>query len=253
MRDGFPGQVVLVTGAGGDLGSAIVDELRDAGAIVVGSDLRDGPPSRPPSGAPAGEWVACDVRSRPQVDALVSEVVGRHGRIDALVVAAGVARWAPALEVSGDVWDEILAVNLTGAFITAQVVAQTMRRGGRPGSIVMIGSWLSESPLRGLSAYSASKAGLEMLARCLALELAPAGIRVNVVAPGVIDAGISARVFAAMPGRREALRAAVPLGALGSPTQVAGCVRMLLSGAADYVTGATLVVDGGIRLAHGPD
>lgn len=250
MVSGVDGRVVLVTGACGDLGLAVTKLLQSAGAIVLASDVAaTGEASRLLGSAP-GEYVQCDVRRRSEVEALVERAVATYGRIDALVAAAGIVRWTPALEVTEAVWDEVIAVNLTGGFTTAQVVAQAMRRQGTPGSMVLIGSWIGDTPSRSLLPYCVSKAGLKMLGRCLALELGPIGIRVNVVAPGVIDAGVSAKVFEAAPDRRAALEQVIPMGRLGVPRQVADCVAFLLSGAAEYVTGATLVVDGGIRLAH---
>ncbi len=250
MTSGLDGRVILVTGACGDLGQAITGGLRRAGATVVASDLLPPEAARQALGADPGPYIPCDVRQRAQVEAMVARILTDHGRVDGLVAAAGIVRWAEALEVSSEVWDQVLGVNLTGTFITAQVVAEAMRQRRSPGSMVFIGSWIGESPARRLLPYCVSKAGVDMVARCLALELAPLGIRVNVVAPGVIDAGVSGRIFAEAPERRAALERVVPLGQLGSAQQVAECVTFLLSGAAGYVTGANLVVDGGIRLAH---
>jgi NAD(P)-dependent dehydrogenase (short-subunit alcohol dehydrogenase family) len=238
------GQVVLVTGAAGDLGSAICAELVGRRATVTGSD------SRRPGGWIAGRtgsFELCDVVDRRQVDRLVGRVLARHGRIDGLVAAAGVTRRQPALDVDAAGWDDVLAVNLTGAFHAAQSAARAMAAAGG-GRIVLIGSWVGRHPSRGLLPYCVSKAGLDMLCRCLALELADRHIRVNLVAPGVIDAGVSAQIFREVPGRRAELEEVVPLGRLGEPADVAGCVAFLLSDASAYVTGATLVVDGGIRL-----
>ena len=240
---GIEGQVILVVGAAGDLGHCIADELSSAGALVVRSDRRV-----PEEGTPAGEdFFACDVMVREQVDELVKNVVDRHGRLDAAVAAAGVSVRQSALEVGLDNWDHVLGVNLTGAFHLAQASARTMVPTGG-GNIVLLGSWTGRDPSRDLMTYCVSKAGLDMLCRCLALELAGHGIRVNVVAPGVIDAGVSAQIFKEVPERREAFMKVVPLGRLGESSDVAASVAFLLSDAAAYVTGSTLVVDGGIRL-----
>lgn len=243
---GIEGQVILVVGAAGDLGQCIADELSTSGAVVVRSDRR-----LPDNGARPGEdFLTCDVVAREQVDELVEQVVDRHGRLDAVVVAAGVTVREPALEVDMHNWDHVLAVNLTGAFHVAQASARAMVPIGG-GKIVLVGSWVGRYPSRDLMAYCVSKAGLDMLCRCLALELAEHRVRVNLVAPGVIDAGVSAQVFKEVPERREALRNAVPLGRLGESSDVAASVAFLLSNAAAYVTGSTLVVDGGIRLVSG--
>ena len=136
----------------------------------------------------------------------------------------------------------VIAVAVFGALIGAS--------SGFAHAVLFIGSWIGANAARGLLPYCVSKAGLDMLAQCLALELAPHGIRVNVVAPGVVDAGVSAQIFRDIPARRQAMEAVIPLGTLGTAEQVADAVAYLLSDAAEYITGTTLVVDGGIRLAH---
>ncbi len=242
---GIDGQLVLVTGAAGDLGRAICTELLARGATVVGSDRRR------QDGWKTGEgqsfFVVCDVTDRQQVDELVRQTVERHGRIDGLVASAGIVHRQEALDVDPATWDEVLAVNLTGAFHTAQSTARAMVQSGG-GRIVLIGSWIGRYPSRGLLTYCVSKAGMDMLCRCLALELAEHQVRVNLVAPGVIDAGVSAQIFRQFPERREEMESVVPLGRLGEPSDVAACVAFLLSDASAYVTGSSFVVDGGIRL-----
>jgi NAD(P)-dependent dehydrogenase (short-subunit alcohol dehydrogenase family) len=239
------GQLVLVTGAAGDLGRAVCLELTALGATVVASDRR-----RPDGWASGGEslsFIVCDVTDRRQVDELVGQVRERYGRIDGLVAAAGIVHRQAVLEVDPATWDEVLGVNLTGAFHVAQAAAQVMVPAGR-GRIVLIGSWIGRYPSRGLVSYCVSKAGLDMLCRCLAAELAEHGVRVNLVAPGVIDAGVSAEIFRQVPERRAEMESMVPLGRLGEPADVAACVAFLLSDASGYVTGSSIVVDGGIRL-----
>jgi NAD(P)-dependent dehydrogenase (short-subunit alcohol dehydrogenase family) len=242
---GIDGQLVIVTGAAGDLGRAICEDLSALGATVVASDRRR------PSGWADGEegpaFVVCDVTDRRQVDDLVSQTLERHGRIDGLVAAAGIVHRQEVLDVDPATWQEVLEVNLTGAFHSAQAAGQAMARAGG-GRIVLIGSWIGRYPSRGLLSYCVSKAGLDMLCRCFALELAEHGVRVNLVAPGVIDAGVSAQIFRQMPERRAEMESVVPLGRLGEPSDVAACVAFLLSDASGYVTGSSFVVDGGIRL-----
>ncbi len=123
-----------------------------------------------------------------------------------------------------------------------------MRAAGWPGVLLFTGSWAGEVPSRGLLPYCVSKAGMQMLARCLALELAPHGIRANVVAPGVLDAGLSAQIFRQFPERRQPFERIIPLGTLGTAEQVADAMVFLASDAASYITGATLLVDGGASL-----
>lgn len=247
-------RVFLVTGAGGDIGRALVSGLRRRGARVAASDVFDqaGGEALFHEAADTAEvcYFQADVRRPEDVDGLVAAVVERYRGIDGLVAAAGVAHWATALEQTYEQWRHVLDVNLEGSYLAARAVSRELVRTGRRGAIAFVGSWIGTAAARGLLPYCVSKAGLDMLAQCLALELAPHGIRVNVVAPGIVDAGVSAQIFRDIPARRQAMEAAIPLGRLGQPEQVADAVAYLLSDAADYVTGTTLVVDGGIRLAH---
>jgi NAD(P)-dependent dehydrogenase (short-subunit alcohol dehydrogenase family) len=247
-------RVFLVTGAGGDIGRALVSGLCARGARVAASDVlgqADGQALFDEAAeAPVVSYFQADVRRPEEVDSLLAAVIERYGRIDGLVAAAGVAHWATALEQTHEQWRHVLDVNLEGAYLAAQAVSRELVRSGQRGAIAFVGSWIGSAAARGLLPYCVSKAGLDMLAQCLALELAPHGIRVNVVAPGVVDAGVSAQIFREIPARRHAMEAVIPLGCLGRPEQVADAVSFLLSDAAEYVTGTTLVVDGGIRLAH---
>jgi NAD(P)-dependent dehydrogenase (short-subunit alcohol dehydrogenase family) len=244
-------RVFLVTGAGGDIGRALVSGLCARGASIVASDVlgqADGEALF--REAAAVSYFPADVRRPEDVDRLLTAAIDRHRRIDGLVAAAGVAHWATALDQTYEQWRHVLDVNLEGAYLTAQAVSRELVRTGRRGAIAFIGSWIGTAAARGLLPYCVSKAGLDMLTQCLALELAPHAIRVNLVAPGVVDAGVSAQIFRQIPARRQAMEAVIPLGRLGRPEQVADAVAYLLSDSAEYVTGTTLVVDGGIRLAH---
>lgn len=251
MGSDLQDRVYLVTGAGGDIGRALVTSLTGRGARVVASDVlgqADGDTLF--AGDSAVSYVQADVRRSDDVDRLVSTAVERNGRLDGLVAAAGIAHWATALEQTYDQWRHVLDVNLEGTYLAATAVGRELARSGRPGAMVFIGSWIGSNPANGLLPYCVSKAGIDMLAQCLALELAAHQIRVNVVAPGVVDAGVSAQIFRDIPARRTAMESVIPLGSLGQPGQVADAVAWLLSDAAAYVTGTTLTVDGGIRLAH---
>jgi NAD(P)-dependent dehydrogenase (short-subunit alcohol dehydrogenase family) len=250
-------RVFLVTGAGGDIGRALVSGLCARGARVAASDVLGQAEGEAlfradaqATGVPEVSYFPADVRSPHDLDGMLAGATQRYGRIDGLVAAAGVAHWAAALEQSHEQWQHVLEVNLEGAFLAAQAVGRELVSTGRRGAITFIGSWIGAAAARGLLPYCVSKAGLDMLAQCLALELAPHGIRVNVVAPGVVDAGVSAQIFREVPARRQAMEAVIPLGRLGRPGQVEAAVAYLLSDAAEYITGTTLVVDGGIRLAH---
>ena len=211
---GIDGQLVLVTGAAGDLGRAICLELTALGATVVASDRRR--PDGWASGEESLSFIVCDVTDRRQVDELVGHMLERYGRIDGLVAAAGIVHRQGVLEVDPATWDEVLAVNLTGAFHVAQAAAQVMVPAGR-GRIVLIGSWIGRYLSRGLVSYCVSKAGLDMLCRCFAAELAEHGVRVNLVAPGVIDAGVRPRYSVRYPRDGRKWRAWCRLDDWASP------------------------------------
>ncbi|HSQ61975.1 MAG TPA: SDR family oxidoreductase, partial [Polyangiaceae bacterium] len=174
---------------------------------------------------------------------------------DILVNNAGIFPPAPALDLSEATWDRVLSVNLKGAFFLAQAVAQQMIRQGDGGAIVNIASIDALHPTGRLAHYDTSKAGLVMMTRSLAFELGPNRIRVNAVAPGVIqtpgaDAALAVLAGSGSPGQlKSKFVSRIPLGRLGTPDDVARAVLFLVSEAADYITGSTLVVDGGFLLS----
>ena len=185
-----------------------------------------------------------DVVDREAVDAAL-------GAIDPLDVAignAGIVESAPFLEVTPEQWRAHLDVNLTGCFNVGQAAARLMVERGRPGRILFTGSWVGEVPWPDIAAYCVSKAGVRMLARSMARELAEHGIRVNVVAPGIVWAGMARRQFETDPAYARRASGVVPLGEFGTPEQVAKAAAFLCSPDADYITGATLLVDGGASL-----
>jgi NAD(P)-dependent dehydrogenase (short-subunit alcohol dehydrogenase family) len=219
------GDTALVTGAGGGIGRGIAAALAEEGARVFGADLPDADLSQP--GAAAG---------------LAREAIRRLGRVSIFVHAASPRRQEAqkALAASEAQWREMLEVNLNAAFILAQSLGLHMQENGIKGRMLFITSLHAHSP-RNLPHYSAAKAGQTMLMKELARALGPHGIRVNAIAPGAIPGG----GFAAPP----AMTAKIPLGRFGTPADVAAMAVAVLSerfGA--YVTGATVVVDGGIAL-----
>jgi acetoacetyl-CoA reductase/3-oxoacyl-[acyl-carrier protein] reductase len=232
---GLGGCVALVAGGGGAIGRAIASRLHEAGARVFCLDLpdRDGP---------AGTTtIACDLTRADQVGEVVARIGGDAGRLDVVVHAAGVTRDARLWKLTDEDWETVLATNLDSAFYLLKSAVPLMRQTGS-GSIVLVSSINGQRGKVGLAAYSASKAGLDALARTAARELGGFGIRVNAVAPGWIDTPMTARVPDEI--RRRAVEESV-LGRLGEPDEVADAVWFLASRLGRYVTGQVLRVDGG--------
>ena len=191
---------------------------------------------------------AVDVTQPEAVAAFADEAATRFGGIDVCVGNAGIVERGRLIDLPIDAWRRTLDVNLTGCFLTAQAAARVMRRGGRGGHIILISSWVQDVPKENIGAYCASKGGLKMLAKCLALELGPEQIRVNLVAPGFVDAGLTGQNLKQHPERRSVIEGSIPLGTLISTADLARAVRMLCSEEAGYITGTTLLVDGGSSL-----
>ncbi len=242
------GKVALVTGAARGIGLAIARRLARAGAAVLLADQDEGEVGQAArSLAAAGletRGHPVDVSSPEQVRAMVAWALGEWGRVDILVNNAGICPITPLDAISLEEWNRVLAVNLTGAFLCSQAVVPAMRAQGR-GKIISIAS--SAGQMGGLAVgahYSASKAGLLGLTKSLARILAPA-IQVNAVAPGTTETdmtrGWDNRTL-------ERLLAQVPAGRLGRPDDVAGVVLFLASEDADYITGQTLSVNGGLLM-----
>jgi glucose 1-dehydrogenase len=184
------------------------------------------------------------VRDRAAVDAAVVAVVREFGRLDIVLESAGISHRLNFLDVDGETWDRIIAVNLTGMFHLGQAAARQMVRQGGGGSIINVTSQLAEVARPERAAYVASKGGGRSLTHAMALELAPHGIRVNAIAPGPTLTGLT-RASYADPERRRATIAQIPLGRLGEPEDIVGAILFLASHEARWVTGSTVTVDGG--------
>jgi meso-butanediol dehydrogenase/(S,S)-butanediol dehydrogenase/diacetyl reductase len=231
----FGGKVAVVTGAAGGLGAAVARKLDEEGATVVATDRKAFTSER-------FVTVACDVADDAEVRRLFDTCRQRFGRVDLLFNNAGISG-APARRVHEyelETWDGVLGVNLRGAFLVLRHALPLMLTGG--GAIVNTASVGAFRARPGFSAYTASKAALAMLTRQAALEYARDGIRVNGIAPGLIDTPL---VGDLPPEMRAGALAQIPLGRLGTPAEVASLVTFLLSDEASYITGQTYVIDGG--------
>ena len=190
--------------------------------------------------------IGTNVASRPEVEALAAEVRSRYGHIDILCNIAGIAPPAPFLETSDQRWDETIDINLKGVFLCSQVVARVMVADGRPGTIVNMASTNGLVGEVDLVAYNASKFGVVGITMTAAIELARHRIRVNAVAPGMIRTRLSQAVLEQNPElTRSYLNDKIPLARFGEPDEVAAAVAFLASDDSGFITGHTLVIDGG--------
>jgi glucose 1-dehydrogenase len=243
------GKIALVTGASSGIGKAIALEMGRRGASVVvnyigKSDAAEQVVKSIQQEDGTAIAVQADVSKKSDVAGMVEEAISKFGRLDVLVNNAGIEKETPFLEKSEEEWDRIIGVDLKGVFLCAQMAARQMAKNGR-GTIINISSVHEDLPFPGYAAYCAAKGGLRMLCRDLALELAKHQINVVNVAPGAINTPINEKTFAD-PEKKLALKREIPLGRVGEPSEVANLVCFLASDDASYITGTTVVIDGGL-------
>ena len=247
-------RAVVVTGAASGIGRALAETLVRRQTPVVVSDVDAAgveTVARKLGGEGGRAWaIAADVTNPADVERMVDRARGGAGPLGGLVNCAGVYPNTPFLDVTVKEWDAVLAVNLRGPFLVTQAVARRMIADGGGGSIVNVSSTASRLARPGIAHYGASKAGLNQLTAVTAVELAPHGIRVNAVLPGVVG---TERVYAnaaSGAGRveHETKLARIPLARLAEPAEVVNVILFLLSPEAAYCTGALFTVDGGFTL-----
>lgn len=249
MSGRMEGRIALVIGGARGIGAAMAARLAEEGARVVLGDWNE-EAGQATAERLGGPFRRCDVSRREDVEALVALALERHGRLDVMVQNAGIFPQTDLVDIPVEEWDAVLGVNLRGSFLAVQAAMRPMRQ-QRSGSIVLTSSITGPRVVpQGHAHYAASKAGIMGLVRSAALEGAPFGIRVNAVEPGNILT--EAMREERSPDYVRGMERAVPLGRLGTPRDVANATLWLASDEAAYVTGTSIVVDGGQLLPEGP-
>jgi NAD(P)-dependent dehydrogenase (short-subunit alcohol dehydrogenase family) len=246
--DGIAGKNIAISGGAGDIGSAMAAELTKHGGNVTLIDRKSrdeaGPwIERAGANGPV-RYVQADVTDRAAIDAALAGI----GSLDIAIANQAVGRGIPFLELTREQWQEHLDINLTGCFNVAQAAARLMVARGQGGRILFTGSWVQEIPWPEISAYSTTKAGVRMLARSMARELAAHKILVNVIAPGIVYAGLAKHQMETEPQYLRRIQHVIPLGRPQQAEEVAQATAFLCSAAASYITGSVLLADGGCSL-----
>jgi glucose 1-dehydrogenase len=254
MPGRLAGKVAIVTGSGSGIGKAIAIRLASEGATVV-VDYRNRPEqamdTKTKAEAAGGKaiTVQSDVTKMADTQNIVDQAYLQLGRCDILVNNAGIEKRADFWDVTEQDYDAVLNVNLKGAFFLTQFFVRRLRDAKLPGRIINISSVHEDIAFPHFSTYCASKGGIRMLMRNLAVELGPLGITVNNIAPGAIATPINKALLEDKP-KLDALLANIPLSRLGTSEEVAGLAAFLASDEAAYVTGSTYVIDGGLMVDY---
>jgi NAD(P)-dependent dehydrogenase (short-subunit alcohol dehydrogenase family) len=251
--DCLAGKAILITGGLGAIGRVAVTRLAEHSAQIAVNDILpedDGRKIIRESGWPDQRviYVRADVTRPDQAQLAVARTVERFSRLDVAFCHAGMAHSCPIVTYSEQEWDKILDINLKSAFLVAQASARAMIERGVRGKIIFTSSWVQDVPWPDITPYNVTKSGIKALMRGMARELAAHGIRVNSIAPGIVAVGMAKRQWDTEPDYRRRAEKAIPLGTMQPPESVADAMIFLASGAADYLTGATLLVDGGCSL-----
>ena len=245
-------RVVLVTGGGTGIGFGIAQGFAECGAKVILAGRRsekvETAAEQLSGDGGVVEAMTLDVTNTADIGRVFTEIAARHARLDILVTSAGTNRRMPTLDYDEESWDAVLNTNLKGTFFCSQAAAKMMKDQGG-GRIIFVGSVgsLLASPMQ--TGYCSSKAGVDQLARVMAIELAPFGITVNVIGPGPVRTPLSEHLFSD-PDWIKRTVSRLPMGRVGTPSDLAGTAIFLSSPAAGYVTGQVIYVDGGLSTGN---
>ena len=251
MLSGFQDKVAFVTGAASGIGAAVTIQLLEAGAKVIGTDIS--PEGMPKFGAYGSALLfkTADVTREAELVSAIEQGVLTFGQLDIAFNVAGVSRGKPIVELDEELWDFNVDRVLKGVFLSTKHEAKAMRISGRGGAIVNVSSLNARIPMHTGAAYASSKAGVEMFTKTAALELAVDHIRVNTVIPGLIDTPLTQRRLTNKP-LMDVWLERIPQGRPGRPEEVAQACLFLASDLASYITGTSLVVDGGWEISGYP-
>jgi len=246
-------QVAVISGGLGDIGRAIALELARRGADIAIGDVRDasaahGVGEQLRELGVRSRYDVVDVADAAAVTAWIATIENALGVPTLIIPNAAIVTVAGVRDVTSAQWSRELGINLNCAFHLAQAGALRMLAHKKPSRIVFVGSWAGHAPHSNITTYCVAKAGLRMLCKCMAVDLAPDGILVNEVAPGYVDAGLSASLWKQNPGAKEAAAQRVPTGQLIDAAEVALQVAHLCEPSNRHMTGSTLLMDGGLSL-----
>lgn len=244
------GKVALVTGAASGIGFACARRFATEGATVVGVDLNPCDAwAEVTASSPASELVLADVTNGQSHLDIVNDAISKHGSVDVLLTAAGVGEAGPVNMLDEAAWDRIIDINLKGTFLAIKAVLEPMLA-QRGGSIITVASVEGINGTEGGSAYNASKGGVALLTKNVAIDYGKVGIRCNCICPGFIETPMFSQVLDQLPDFKTDIQRQIKLGRFGQPEEIASAALFLASDEASYMTGQNLVVDGGYTAGH---
>ena len=245
------GKVALVTGAGSGIGQAIAVRFAQEGAHIAINTHPGGTHTGAEAVGPIAQFdpdalaIPANVDNRAEVESMIQEIVKNFGRLDICVNNAGIEIKKPFLDITDDEWNKVLSVNLYGSFLVSQIAARQMVKQGDGGKLIFVSSIHEDVPFPQYAPYCASKGGVRMLMRNLAMELAEHNINVNNIAPGAIATPINQKVLDDPEELKKAI-GPIPLARFGKPEEVAALALFLAGSESEYVTGSTYYMDGGL-------